>query len=196
MLTKYLNLAALNSEASKIIFNDLFWNILRRPISFFDTTSSGMILNRCTDDIAKLDIQIPKIFCSLSGIIFQIIATMTLTSISYPLILAFFVPNLVVSYIFIKMYLLSATELKRLNKLSLSPILTSVSELIKGSNSIRLYGYRDRILRKWEVSHNTYMKICVHEVGARSWFQLVLNLTFAIGLGCLLVFMIFSKLNK
>ena len=195
MLIKYYNLASLSSKSSKIIFNELFWNILRRPMSFFDTTSSGMILNRCTDDVSILDSEVPKTMSGVSGIIFQILATLALTSYSYPLFIVFLIPSLVGCYFLIKMYLLAATELKRLNKVSVSPILTSVSELIKGSNSIRLFGYKEVILKKWEESHNQNMKVRIHEAGARSWFQLVVNFFFMINLAFVAGFMIISKLK-
>ena len=51
--------AAVVSNASFNIFKDVIWNLLRRPISFFDTTPSGQIMNRCTKDVDDCDYMIP-----------------------------------------------------------------------------------------------------------------------------------------
>lgn len=39
-------------NASMKIYKTINWNILRRPMRFFDTTPSGVILNRCVNDVA------------------------------------------------------------------------------------------------------------------------------------------------
>ena len=196
MLIKYYGFAALCAKSSEKTFNDLFWNILRRPMSFFDTTSSGMIINRCVDDVGKMDFDIPDKICLIAAIIFQVVSTIILTTLIYPLILVFIPPNFFVCYFFIKKYLITSTELKRLNKLSLSPILTSVSELMKGSNSIRLYGYKDTILDKWENGHNRYMRVTAHEASAESWFQMIVNIFLTTNLAFISGFMAISKIMK
>ena len=194
MITKYLIFAALTANSSLKIFNELIWNILRRPMSFFDTTSSGMILNRCVDDVSKLDFDIPDKICLLAPMLFQFFATALLTVFVYPLTLALMVPAFVVCSFFVKKYMLTTVELKRLNKLSLSPILTSVSELIKGANSNRLFGYQNAMLKKIEKGHNLFMKIAVHEAAVRSWFELVIDFFFTLNYSCLVFFLTISKI--
>ena len=46
--------------ASIKVFKKILWNILRRPMSFFDTTPSGVIINRCINDVDIIDYSIPN----------------------------------------------------------------------------------------------------------------------------------------
>ena len=48
------------STASFSMFNELVSNIVGRPMRFFDTTETGTILNRCSNDMAVMDMQIPR----------------------------------------------------------------------------------------------------------------------------------------
>ena len=48
------------STASFQMFNQLINNIVGRPMRFFDTTETGTILNRCSSDMAVMDMQIPR----------------------------------------------------------------------------------------------------------------------------------------
>ena len=46
--------------ASKLLHNRMLENILRSPMSFFDTTPLGRILNRFSKDIYVIDEAIPR----------------------------------------------------------------------------------------------------------------------------------------
>ena len=196
MLGKYSLFAVISSTSSLKIFNDLIWNILRRPMSFFDTTSSGMILNRCVDDVSKVDFDIPDKISFIAAMLFQLFTTALLTVVLYPLTIVLMTPAFLLCSFFVKKYMLTTVELKRLNKLSLSPILTSVSELVKGANSNRLFGYQMTMMKKIEKAHNIFMKIAVHEAAVRSWFQLVVDFFFSLNFGFVILFLVISKNMK
>lgn len=50
-----LLLGVVSKNAAFKIYQTINWNILRRPMRFFDTTPSGVILNRCINDVSQLD---------------------------------------------------------------------------------------------------------------------------------------------
>jgi ABC-type multidrug transport system fused ATPase/permease subunit len=51
LILRAIALGLVTQLASVNIFKLIVWNILRRPMSFFDTTPSGVIINRCTNDV-------------------------------------------------------------------------------------------------------------------------------------------------
>lgn len=55
VLFRSIMYARLVSNASYNLFKDVIQNVLRRPMYFFDTTESGVIMNRCTKDVNDCD---------------------------------------------------------------------------------------------------------------------------------------------
>lgn len=63
-------------NASKTLHNRMFANVLKAPMSFFDSNPSGRILNRFSKDVGAVDEVLPKcaldtvqIFLVMSGIL-------------------------------------------------------------------------------------------------------------------------------
>ncbi len=65
-------LAVAVTVTSKTLHNKLFKNILRCPMSFFDTTPIGRVLNRFSHDIYIIDTVIPE---KISYFLYRFIAT-------------------------------------------------------------------------------------------------------------------------
>ena len=86
-------------KAAGNIHNDFLMKVLRAPMSFFDTTPTGRIVNRFSKDIESIDHGLPQRMgemidacCTVMSVSFVIVYTMpALTAIVIPLILAFYV---------------------------------------------------------------------------------------------------------
>lgn len=100
--------------ASVNIFKLIVWNIMRRPMSFFDTTPSGVIINRCTSDVDQLDFNIPWMMSFFLNTGFNFAGAMILTAIGSPLVLIFIVIALIILSRSFGKYMRTTTELKRL----------------------------------------------------------------------------------
>ena len=87
--------------ASKLIHTRLLVNILRLPMSFFDTTPSGRILNRFSKDIYTIDEIVPRSVSMFLGTFFAVLSTIFVISFATPLFMVVILP-LAVFYILVQ----------------------------------------------------------------------------------------------
>ena len=88
-------------SASKFIHESLVKVVLRCPMSFFESTPLGRIINRFSKDMDLIDEAIPRNVEEMLRFILQLVATIVAISYSTPVILAPFVP-IALLYVFIQ----------------------------------------------------------------------------------------------
>ncbi|GAB6029961.1 hypothetical protein CHUAL_005656 [Chamberlinius hualienensis] len=126
-------------RASRILHNDMLGNIMRSPMSFFDTTPLGRIVNRFAKDVDVVDNSIPMTIRSWVMCVLQVISTLVVICISTPIFIAVIVPLSILYYFIQKLYVATSRQLKRLESASRSPIYSHFSETITGASTIRAY---------------------------------------------------------
>ncbi|GMR45589.1 hypothetical protein PMAYCL1PPCAC_15784, partial [Pristionchus mayeri] len=134
----FLIVAALN--ASKKLHAPLIHNLMRSPVSFFDTTPLGRILNRTSKDIDTIDTQMLMNTRSFVQCVYSIITTLTMIVISTPLFVVVIIPLAVIYFFFLRFYVPTSRQLKRLESVNRSPVYSHFGETIQGAASIRAYG--------------------------------------------------------
>ncbi|KAG8182125.1 hypothetical protein JTE90_002619 [Oedothorax gibbosus] len=154
-----------SSRASELYHKDMLENVLRSPMSFFDTTPAGRIINRFTTDLDTLDV---LIFYKLEGWInclFFTLVSFLLIGIYTPIFLAFLLPFVALNLIIQKYHLTTFRQIKRLESTSRSPIYSLFMESIQGVSSITAYGIQNEFIESFEerldncflCTHNSYI---------------------------------------
>ncbi|XP_036368003.1 canalicular multispecific organic anion transporter 2 [Octopus sinensis] len=123
-------------------------NIIHCPMSFFDTTPIGRIINRFSRDIDIVDNTLAFIIRRWLQIVLQSIGTIIIIGYSTPDFLVVVLPIMLVYYIIQTVYIPSSRQLKRLESTTKSPIYTHFSESISGSSMIRAFNIEQEFIEE------------------------------------------------
>ncbi|KAI0481182.1 P-loop containing nucleoside triphosphate hydrolase protein [Xylariaceae sp. FL0804] len=167
-------------EASRKLHEKMANAIFRSPMSFFDTTPAGRILNRFSSDIYKLDEVLARTFNMLFVNFARSGFTLVVISVSTPVFVALIVPLSAVYYWVQRYYLRTSRELKRLDSVSRSPIYAHFQESLGGISTIRAYRQQDRfeLENEWRVDNN--LRAFFPSISANRWLAIRLEFLGAI----------------
>ncbi|XP_055876896.1 multidrug resistance-associated protein 1-like isoform X2 [Biomphalaria glabrata] len=142
--------------ASRRLFAQFLNHLLRNKLSFFEQTSQGTILNRCSDDIADLDYAIHFSVRSMLMVILSSLGTAFVIIYSTPWALALFPFIVPVYWAVQRFYVATSRQLKRLESISRSPIYSHFGETITGAMTIRAFGLEEHFIKESQtkVDHN------------------------------------------
>ena len=162
-------------EASRKLHERMSYAIFRSPMSFFETTPSGRILNRFSSDIYKVDEVLARTFNMLFVNTARALYTLVIVSITTPIFVAMILPLAGVYYYIQRYYLRTSRELKRLDSVSKSPIYAHFQESLGGLSTIRAYRQQDRfsLENQWRVDAN--LRAYFPSVSANRWLAVRLE---------------------
>ncbi|OQR86839.1 canalicular multispecific organic anion transporter, partial [Achlya hypogyna] len=170
----YVLLVAL--QCSKSLHSMLFEKVVGAPVpTFFDVTPMGRILNRFSSDLDQTDSQLPYFGLLLLQFLFQIGAVIVVCAASTPWILVLYAPLFFLFYKIQQYYNKTSGELKRLESISRTPVVTLVSETLGGLSTIRAFGVTNTFLHKQRAALDHYVSFSfLYNCSAR-WFQMRLD---------------------
>ncbi|KAJ3775268.1 ABC transporter [Lentinula raphanica] len=152
--------AMLTYFASQRLHKAAIERVMRAPMSFFETTPLGRIMNRFAKDIDTIDNLLGDALRMLAGTMSNILGAVILISIVLPWFLIAVVVVLSVYCYAAYFYRASARELKRLDAILRSSLYSHFSESLSGLATIRAYGESERFLldneRRIDVENRAY----------------------------------------
>lgn len=133
-------------NCSRYFHDRLAHNVVRAPMSFFDTTPSGRILNRFTADISVTDNAVVGSLAALIQLsVLALVQFFTLV-INLPIISIVLLLLVVLFKGYRNWYIPASRELKRLEAALKSPIVSHFQESIEGVETLRAYNQKDRFI--------------------------------------------------
>jgi ATP-binding cassette subfamily C (CFTR/MRP) protein 1 len=162
-------------ESAKKLHHDMLVSVVRAPMSFFETTPLGRIINRFSNDINKVDQVLGRTFVQFFSNTIKVLFTLIVISWSTPPFILFILPLLFLYIYYQRYYLRTSRELKRLDSVSRSPIFAHFQETLGGVSTIRAYSQQSRFNFVNEARVDQNMEAYFPSVSANRWLAVRLE---------------------
>ncbi|KAM8869402.1 multidrug resistance-associated protein 1-like isoform 3-T3 [Spinachia spinachia] len=142
--------------ASRHLHADLLLGVLRLPVSFFEATPSGNLLNCFSKEVDAIDCMIPEGLKTMLGYLFKLLEVCVILLLATPLTGLVLLP-LTCVYAFIQsFYVASSCQLRRLEAVSREPLYSHLNETVQGAAVVRAFGDQCRFVVEADrhVDHN------------------------------------------
>jgi ABC-type multidrug transport system fused ATPase/permease subunit len=126
-------------RASKKFYSNMLSTLLQAPMSFFDTTPTGRIINRFSKDINTADETLVSNFTAFLGSVFNILSSLVIILVASPNVI-FVLPFLFKYYhTQYEHFGQSNRELQRIDSAARSPVYALFGEALHGYSTIRAF---------------------------------------------------------
>ena len=163
-------------RASRVLHKKLLNAVMKTPVSYFDVTPVGRIVNRFSTDISDIDGSLPFLLQIFARQISSLVGTLTLTSISLPWFAALLVPLGFIYYWIQLVYRRSSRELKRISSVARSPMYEHFTETLSGYMTIRAFRENKRFIAINDLKLDNSQRAEFNEQIAALWLTFRLDL--------------------
>ncbi|KAI0500454.1 hypothetical protein KFK09_018666 [Dendrobium nobile] len=147
--------ATFGLAAAQKLFMKMLRTIFRAPMSFYDSTPTGRILNRVSIDQSVVDLDIPFRLGGFASTTIQLLGIVGVMSKVTWQVLLLLIPMTIICLWMQKYYMASSRELVRIVSIQKSPIINIFGESIAGASTIRGFGQEKRFIKR-----NLYLLDC------------------------------------
>ncbi|XP_025834708.1 probable multidrug resistance-associated protein lethal(2)03659 isoform X5 [Agrilus planipennis] len=134
-------------RSSTKLHDNMFDSITHATMRFFNTNSSGRILNRFSKDMGQIDELLPGALIDVLQISLALVGIIIVVAIVNPLLM---IPTFIIAVIFylLRIFYLSTSRcVKRLEGITRSPVFAHLNASLQGMTTIRAFGAQ-KILEK------------------------------------------------
>ncbi|XP_060078897.1 ATP-binding cassette sub-family C member 10-like [Ylistrum balloti] len=160
-------------SVAKTIHSNLLNTILKAPMSFYDVTPVGRILNRFSSDMGTIDDSISHMVMVVLSQVFEVVGTIAMVCYGMPWFIVLLLPLGTIYYRLQERYRHTSREVRRISSLNRSPIFSHFSETVSGLVTIRAFRESERFtdqhinhIDNWLKTHYT-----AHNIGMWLWLR-------------------------
>ncbi|CAL4938844.1 unnamed protein product [Urochloa decumbens] len=190
ILVRSLFLATAAYKTATLLFNKMHMSIFRAPMSFFDSTPSGRILNRASTDQSEVDTNIADQMGSVAFSIIQLVGIVVVMSQVAWQVFIVCIPVFAACIWYQRYYIDTARELQRLIGVSKAPIIQHFAESITGLTTIRSFGKENQFVATNGHLMDAYSKPRFYTIGSRGWLCFRLDVLTSLIFSFCLIFLI------
>ncbi|XP_043937883.1 ATP-binding cassette sub-family C member 12 [Protopterus annectens] len=138
-------------KASSSLHDRMFYKILRRPMSFFDITPSGRLINRFSKDMDEIDSRLPFQLENFLQQLLTVLFTIATLGAVFPYILIAVAVLGVIFYVILKVFQKSVREMKRMENISRSPWFSHITSTVLGLGTIHAYNKKEEYIERFKL---------------------------------------------
>ncbi|CCE63528.1 hypothetical protein TPHA_0F00410 [Tetrapisispora phaffii CBS 4417] len=131
-------------RGSKKLHDGMALSVMRSPMSFFETTPIGRIVNRFSSDLEAIDSGLQYIFSFFFRSVLIYVVSLILVGYNLPWFIALNAVLIMIYFYYQAYYIMLSRELKRLTTISYSPIMSLISETLGGFSVINAFDHTSR----------------------------------------------------
>lgn len=170
-------------RCSKNLYADMTHYVLHAPMSFFETTPMGRLLNRFTYDAEILDVTLVWSMSMLLIALSWFLTALVVMLVILPWMIIVMLPVTLCYWLIQIHYRKSGADLHRLDALSRSPLQAMLSEGIEGAATIRTFNKEDTFIRRFHGFADRNTSAQMNFLSAQRWLGIRIEL-----LGAIVVF--------
>ncbi|KAI4115101.1 MAG: hypothetical protein LQ345_004235, partial [Seirophora villosa] len=136
--------------AGRRMFMDVMKRVSHATFRFYDVTPVGRLMNRLTSDIGTVDGNITSQFEYLAYLVIAWISSVVIIASVTPVFLAFSLSLTAIFVLIFRRFLPTSQSLRRLEMVSLSPLMSNFGALLDGLTTVRAFraqsSFQDRLI--------------------------------------------------
>ncbi|OZJ05798.1 hypothetical protein BZG36_00947 [Bifiguratus adelaidae] len=182
----YMGQSRFGVRASKFLFVQVLIKVFRAPMSFFDATPAGRILNRLTTDMNQVDVGLTDKLIDTLSQLNQVLASLIAAGVATPYLFVMLPPVTVLYYWIMVYYQASVRSLRRLDAGGpRSPLFQHVSHTIEGVQTLKAYQLTDKWLTEFHKRVDLNQRSKRMEIILNGWMMMRMDFLGAtLILGC------------
>ncbi|XP_036296981.1 ATP-binding cassette sub-family C member 12 [Pipistrellus kuhlii] len=187
--------------ASSLLLDRVFDKISQSPMSFFDMTPSGRLMNQFSKDMDELDVRLPFHTESLLQQAFLVAFILLVLAAVFPAVLLVLAGLVVAFLVLLCIFYRGVQELKKVENVSRSPWFSHITSSMQGLGIIHAYDQQELCITKFKMLNDENSSHLLYFNCALRWFALRMDVlmnvvTFLVALMVTLSFFSVSTSSK
>ncbi|KUJ14451.1 multidrug resistance-associated protein [Mollisia scopiformis] len=180
-------------RASRLIFKSVLYSVLRAPLRWLDTVPTGRILNRFTADFTSIDSSLAQTFYYFAAISTDITGILVAATFVSPFMIICAAALLAACTLFTRSYLTAARNVKRLDSVNKSPVISHFAASLSGLSTIRAFAKSSDFKNRMFALIDTYAASSWYNNLFRSWLMVRIGITASFFATAVSIFVITKK---